>query len=76
MQKGGTADLDTCNIASIAQLQQERGPYSGTVVAAGAAAGVLPEIGVSSVHGRTSEPLTEGSATWQKSWQHAFHFVA
>ena len=28
-----------------------------------------------SVRGRTSEPLAEGSATWQNSWQNAFHFV-
>ena len=28
-----------------------------------------------SVHGRTSEPLAEGSANWQNTWQNAFHLV-
>ena len=45
MQRGVTADLQTSNVSSIAQLQHEHGPFNGTVVAAGAAAGVLPEIG-------------------------------
>jgi len=46
MQKGGCAQLHTCHVASVQQLQLENGPYDSTVVAAGAAAGVLPEIGV------------------------------
>ena len=46
MQKGGCAQLHTCHVASVQQLQLEHGPYNSTVVAAGAAAGVLPEIGV------------------------------
>ena len=29
-----------------------------------------------SVHGRTLEPLAEGSANWQNSWQNAFRFVS
>ena len=45
MQEGSTAELHTCSVASVAQLQLEHGPYSSTVVAAGAAAGALPEIG-------------------------------
>ena len=45
LQRGGTADLHRYNIASVAQLQDEHGPFSGTVAAAGAAAGALPEIG-------------------------------
>ena len=45
MQRGVTADLHTTNVSSIAQLQHEHGPFCGTVVAAGAAAGILPEIG-------------------------------
>ena len=44
--RGVTAELHTRNVASVAQLQHEHGPFSGTVVAAGAAAGFLPEIGV------------------------------
>ena len=40
----------------------------------------MPSISAStptcSVHGRTSEPLAEGSATWQNPWQNAVHFVA
>ena len=46
MQRGVTADLHTSNVSSIAQLQHNHGPFTGTVVAAGAAAGVLPEIGM------------------------------
>ena len=34
-----------------------------------------PAVGAASVRGRTSEPLAEGSATWQNSWQDTFHFV-
>ena len=32
-------------MASVEQLQAEHGPFDGIIVAAGAAAGTLPEIG-------------------------------
>jgi hypothetical protein len=45
-QRGCPAQLHSHNVASVEALQAEHGPFDGTVVAAGAAAGILPEIGV------------------------------
>jgi len=58
MRKGGCAQFHTCHVASVQQLQLEHGPYSSTVIAAGAAAGVLPEIGVA-----LCLPLSHNSAS-------------
>ena len=40
-----TAELHIETVASVDELQAEHGPFDGIVVAAGAAAGTLPEIG-------------------------------
>ena len=47
-----TTELHTETVASVKELQAEHGPFDGVVVAAGAAAGTLPEIGTaaSSAH--------------------------
>ena len=46
-----TAELHTETVPSVAQLQAEHGPFDGIVVAAGAAAGILPEIGTAASSG-------------------------
>ena len=46
MLKRCTAELHIETVASVEQLQAECGPFDGIVVAAGAAAGTLPEIGI------------------------------
>ena len=40
-----TAELHAEAVASVERLQAEHGPFDAVVVAAGAAAGTLPEIG-------------------------------
>lgn len=44
-QRGSNAELYIYPVASIEQLQAEHGPFEAVIAAAGAAAGVLPEIG-------------------------------
>ena len=47
-QRGCPAQLHLHNVASVEALQAKHGPFDGIVIAAGAAAGTLPEIGVPS----------------------------
>jgi hypothetical protein len=42
---GGECRLFRQNVASLQSLEDAHGPYTAVIVAAGAAAGVLPEIG-------------------------------
>ena len=42
---GSEACLRLQQVHSLAQLEEKNGPYDAIVVAAGAAAGVLPEVG-------------------------------
>ena len=48
---GSEACLRLQQVHSLADLEEENGPYDAIVVAAGAAAGVLPEVGA--LHLRT-----------------------
>ena len=43
---GSEASLRLEQVQSLAELEQQQGPYDAIVVAAGAAAGVLPEVGM------------------------------
>lgn len=48
---GSEASLRQQQVHSLAELEEKNGPYDAIVVAAGAAAGMLPEVGV--LHLRT-----------------------
>ncbi|KAL3149187.1 hypothetical protein ABBQ32_002016 [Trebouxia sp. C0010 RCD-2024] len=45
LQNGSEASLRLQQVQSLAELEQQHGPYDAIVVAAGAAAGMLPEVG-------------------------------
>lgn len=47
---GSEASLRLQQVQSLAELEQQHGPYDAIVVAAGAAAGVLPEVGGLAAH--------------------------
>lgn len=46
---GSEACLRLQQVHSLAELEEQHGPYDAIVVAAGAAAGVLPEVGALSL---------------------------
>lgn len=46
---GSEACLRLQQVHSLAELEEQHGPYDAIVVAAGAAAGVLPEVGTLSL---------------------------
>lgn len=50
LQNGSEASLRLQQVQSLAELEQQHGPYDAIVVAAGAAAGMLPEVGTIAAH--------------------------